>query len=208
MSIGDSQLMLCDAQDVADLTTFLSRARLLDPRAVRLQAVGEVLAMTVCALEGTGLLGGGTVLGMRAFGLLQPAWVDTVVALEAMADRLARMQRENSAVLSVPPVSIVVPWAGQAPPRSGWEPANGIAAEELRECARAGIEALAGQPAGLRDPERVWRAPVPGHPGLPAGAAFAAHTLGFLPAAVERAEVFTHGRWQRVATPAGQVLVH
>lgn len=203
----DARLALQESEDVADLSTFLSRARVMDPRAARLQATGEVLAVTVCAIEGPGLLGNGTVLGLRAFRLRKPATVDIVVALDAMTDRLARMLREGLTALAVPPVPVVASWAGQSAPRTGWALVGEVEAEELRACARAGIERLGSKIDGSVERDKVWQAPVPGHEFVPAGAAFAAHALGFLPPAVESARVFTCERWRRLATSAGQVLV-
>lgn len=204
----NAHLSLQEVQGVADLSTFLSRARVMDAAAARLQAIGEVLAVTVCALEGTGLFGGGTVLGLRAFRLREPATTDVVVALDAMSDRLARMLREGTTEFAVPPVPVVASWAGQSPPRTGWSPVGEVDAAELRACARAGIERLGSQSgAAAVERDRVWQAPVPGHELVPAGAAFAAHALGFLPPATHSARIFTCGPWRRLATDAGQVLV-
>lgn len=204
---GDTHLSLQEIEGVADLSTFVSRARVMDAGEARLQATDEVLAVTVCAIEGTGLFGSGTVLGLRAFRLRHAATMDVVVALDAMSDRLARMLREGSTELAVPPVPVVASWAGQAPPRTGWSPVGEVEAAELRACARAGIERLGSQTSAAGERDRVWQAPVPGHEFVPAGAAFAAHVLGFLPPAIESARIFTCGRWRRLATDAGQVLV-
>lgn len=214
----DGGLRLADAFDVADLDTFLSRARVADPEgAVRLTAHGQVLLVTVRVVPGAGLFGGGGVLGMRALRLAADAAVDVVVAIEAVADRLARMKRTGDLVLPVPPAQVVAPWAGHAPPRSGWEPVADVAVGSLREIAQAGIAEIAtgvGGPAGggpaagalaveeLR--RRVWNRPAPDLAGGPAGLAFGAQVLGFL-AGAEPGRVLRAGPWWRLSTPGGQI---
>ena len=50
-------LTLPDGESIVDLATFVGRARTLDADgAIRLQAVGEVLAAWVCVLPGQGIL--------------------------------------------------------------------------------------------------------------------------------------------------------
>lgn len=162
------ELRLPDVQDVADLETLLGRARTADPGgAVRLWADGSVLAVTVGLVPGHGLLGEGAVLGLRAVRLAAEATVDVVVSFEAVNDRLARMRRDASTVLSLPPVQVPAPWAAVTPPRSGWEPRGVIDLDQLRAQARDGIAEIAGgAPQGsgaaavadLR--RRVWSRPV------------------------------------------------
>lgn len=219
-AVSSAVLQLPDAHDVADLETLLGRARTADPKgAVRLRADGSVLAVTVGLVPGHGLLGEGTVLGLRAVRLAEAATVDVVVSFEAVADRLARMRRESSTTLSVPVVEVQVPWAAMSPPRSGWQPHGVLEVESIADRARAGIEEIArGAPEGsgaaavadLR--RRVWSRPmadeVEAHPtdeaGPVAGLAFGAFALGFLTSGP--ATWHTCGAWQRLTTPAGHVL--
>lgn len=232
---GEPSVQLADAFDVADVDTFLARARTADPGgAVRLTAHGPVLLATVRLVPGAGLFGGGGVLGLRAFALHEAADpaaapLDVVVATDAVSDRLARMKRTGELVLSIPPAQIVAPWAGQAPPRSGWQPIGAASGETLRQLAEAGIAEIAtgaggrsgdGPRAGALAVDelrrRVWTRPAPALLGGPAGLAFGAHVLGFLHAArpvtaasadprpVDPA-LFRHGEWWRLSTPAGHV---
>lgn len=213
-----TELLLPDEQDVADLETFVSRARRADPGgAIRLVAGGGVLAASVCLVPGTGLLGEGTILGLRVGALAAPAEVDVLVPFEAVTDRIARMRRESSTALAVPPMTTSAPWAALSPPRGGWEARGVVAVENLRAGAVAGIdEVAAGAPEGsgaaavadLR--RRVWARPLPlaggaaVEGGPAAGLAFGAHALGFL--RTEPASWHVAGRWQRLSTPAGHVL--
>ncbi|HET7475265.1 MAG TPA: hypothetical protein VFJ97_04480 [Dermatophilaceae bacterium] len=204
-------LALEDQLALADLGTYVARARALDADgAVRLQAAGGILAAYVCVLGGQGLLGHGTVLGLQVLRLSEPASVDAVVSLSAVADRLAR--EAGGRALPVPPVTVSAGWAAIAPPRGGWEPVGWLAAAQLRSAAVAGIEEVAtGSPpdAGghavraLR--QRVWGRDTPTAPPVPAGAAFGLHALGFL--AGDRVQVLSAGRWTRLSTATGHVLL-
>lgn len=252
MSEGSDQFRLTDAFDVADLETFVSRARTVDPGgALRLAVHDTVLLVTARLVPGSGLFGAGGVLGLRAFAVqpgepadpgVQPGRpIDVVVAADAVMDRLARMKRTGDLAFTVPPVQVVAPWAGHAPPRSGWEPVGRLDAVALRAVADAGIAEIAtgaGGPAGggpasplpgalavdeLR--RRVWTRPTPDLAGGPAGLAFGAHVLGFLPGTKasgqgqgqgqgqeqgqEQADapvLYRASPWWRLSTPAGHVI--
>jgi hypothetical protein len=210
------EMQLADGDTVADLTTYLARARTLeDDGAVRLQAHGRSLAVWVGVLKGRGVTGQGTVLGLRVVGLSEAAEVDDVVPLSAVTDRLARMRDAGSVALQMPPMTRRTSWAAISPPRSGWAPLGEVPVTGLNETAQDGIAEIAqGAPEGsgaaavesLR--QRVWARSLPaagGADGLPAGVAFGAYALGFLVG--EFAQVFGAGRWFRVTTPAGHVLV-
>lgn len=162
-------LALPDERDVRDLETFVARARRVEPSgAIRLAAHGSVLAATVCLVPGSGLLGEGTVLGMRVGALAEEADLDVVVPFDAVTDRLARMRREAGTRFAVPPMTVAPPWAALSPPRSGWDPRGIVPPEDLRNGALAGIDEItAGAPAGsgaaavadLR--RRVWSRALP-----------------------------------------------
>lgn len=207
-----------DAESVADLATFVARARTLDQDgAARLQAVGRVLAVWVGVLPGEGLLRSGVVLGLRTMRLDEPLDLDVTVPLAALTDRFARRAAtgEVGTRLPVPPAEVAPPWAAVSPPRGGWEPVGVLAAGEVDAAARAGIAEVAqGAPEGsgsaavaaLR--RRVWARPV-GEQGVaaevPSGSALAVHALGF---AARDAELAVHraGGWLRVSSPLGHVL--
>ena len=114
--------------------------------------------------------------------------------------------------LSIPPTTVRVGWAAIAPPRSGWEPVATLSVADLKTIATQGIaEIVQDAPEGsgahlvaaLR--QRVWARDSETVPPIPSGAAFAAYALGFL--TQDSARVFAHGRWTRLSTATGHVLV-
>ena len=201
-----------DPRGLADLGTYLGRARKANPDgAVRLQVLGNLLVTTVAVIEGSGLLGEGTVLGMRVVGIAPSDAVDTTVSFASVADRLAR--DAAGSVLSVPPTTVRAPWSGLTPPRDGWEPVGQLDGDAVESIARQGISQVAeGTPDGagahavdaLR--RRTWAAMSATVPPIAAGLAFGAHVLGFTSAG-EPASISTHGRWTRLSTGRGHVLV-
>lgn len=208
MSADDGTLRLADPDTLADLVTFVARARRVDPDgAARLLGAGEVLAVYVSPVHGTGAP---TVLGLRTLALAGPHRVDTVVPLTALGDRFARTTAGTE--VPVPPmVATGAAWAGVSPPRGGWAPMGTVAASVLAAAARTGIEevaagagAAAGAPAVAQLRAAVWGRAVPGTPDLPAGVAFAADALGFL--ADDDVTVFVSGPWWRATTGRGHVL--
>lgn len=213
-AVVPSELVLADAESLQDLGRYAARARALDADgAVRLQAVGSVLASWVGVLPGSGLMGTGTTIGLRTSALAEAAELDVVVPLAAVSDRVARPGER--AVLPIPPMTVSAPWAAVSPPRSGWEPVGVVAAEALQRIASEGIAEVAdGTPDGagahavtaLR--AQVWGRVVStddGAAAVPAAVAFAAYALGFLAPGTE-ATVATSGRWTRLTTPAGHAL--
>lgn len=209
-------LHLSDRAALDDLGTFAGRARTLDADgALRLQAVGSVLAAWVCALPGHGLFGDGTVLGLRTFALDTPATLDATVPIAAVLDRTARASGEGE--FPVPPTRAFPQWAALTPPRSGWGPSGQIDADLLVAAATEGIEEI-GQGAGpgsgalavteLR--KRVWGRALPDSTEsggeVCRGAGFAAYALGFL---LPEAQVPVHrsGPWTRLTCPGGYVLI-
>ena len=99
------ELVLADAGTLADLRTFVTRARTADDGAIRLQGAGHVLAAYVCVMRAK-LLGEGTptVLGLRTMALAAPSSIDVTVSLASVADRLARMDGDDVR-LPVPPMT-------------------------------------------------------------------------------------------------------
>ena len=90
-----TEIDLGSPRAVADLATFVGRAKRANPEgAVRLQLIGPLLVTTVAVLEGSGLLGEGTVLGLRAVRVASEGALDVTVALAAVSDRLARADCE------------------------------------------------------------------------------------------------------------------
>lgn len=208
------EYLLADAGTVADLRTFVTRARAADDGAIRLQGSGHVLAAYVCVMRAK-LLGEGTptILGLRTMALSAPSNVDVTVQLGAVADRLAHMA-EGDLGLPVPPMTVNESWAGVSAPRSAWAQVTTVTAETLIEVAREGVREI-GQilpinPGTLivnNARAAVWGRPMAGVDGdVPGGAAFAAYTLGFV-APGETATIFSSHRWLRLSTPRGHILV-
>lgn len=204
-------LQLVDEQSAADLSTYLARAKRVDPDGdVRLQAVGLVLAAWTCALPGRGLGHNGLVLGLRTYALSREERSDTTVPIASVTDRLARGGTE----IPHPPVTSRPTWAAVSPPRSGWEAVGLVPDEALAAVAADGIaEVTRGAPEGsgaaavadLRS--RVWGRASGTNPPVPAGTAFALHVLGFLrPDPRAQAAVHVVGPWTRVATDRGFVI--
>ncbi|OFE16045.1 hypothetical protein BA895_20745 [Humibacillus sp. DSM 29435] len=200
-----------DEHALADFATFVGRARQVRADgAVRLQVMGGLLLSTVAVLDGSGLMGEGAVLGLRVVPVAATDDLDATVSFASIGDRLAR---GGSAVLPVPPVTVSVPWAGLAPPRGGWEPVGSLPCSDVDDIARQGISAVAeGSPAtagglaveALR--RRVWGAMSDTRPPIVAGLALGAHVLGFTVAG-SAASVSANGRWTRLSTSQGHVLV-
>lgn len=204
-----------DGESLLDLSTFAARARVHDQGgAIRLQAVGEVLAAWVCVLPGRDLLGSGTVLGLRTMPLAGAHQLDTTVPLAGLADRFARRAAtgDSAPVLTVPPTTVSPPWGGVTPPRGGWAPVGRLAGAELAQAAREGVAevaqgapATAGAPAVAALRARVWGRLL-SH-DVPAGVALATLALGFVhPDRGQEATVHRSGPWVRVSLPAGHVL--
>jgi hypothetical protein len=206
------QIDFGDPRALADLGTYLGRARRANPEgAVRLLVVGDLLVTTVAVIEGSGLMGEGTVLGMRVVRVAGSMPMDATVSFASVADRLARPG--TGSTLSVPPVTVRVAWAALTPPRDGWEPVGTLPTEVVESIARQGIAEIAeGSPEGsgshavdaLR--RRVWTRLSDSVPPVAGGLAFGAHVLGFL-APGEQASVAAQGRWTRMSTSRGHVLV-
>ena len=88
-----------------------------------------------------------------------------------------------------------------------------MAADEMNAVARQGISEIAsGAPSeagghavtALR--RQVWGRASATTPPVPAGGAFAAYALGFSQPGTQ-VTVWAHGRWTRLSTPAGHVLI-
>ena len=213
--MSEAVLTFPDGESVADLGTYVARARALDADgAMRLQGAGEVLAAWTCAVAGQGLMRSGLVLALRTMPLAGEHRLDVTVPLAALSDRFARRQATGDVGVEVPvpPTTVSPQWAGVTPPRSGWEPVGTVSSEELMAAAEAGIAEIAlGAPEGsgaaavgmLR--ARVWAREIGG--GAAAGAGLAAKVLGFArPGDGQEAQVFRSGAWTRVSLPAGHVL--
>ncbi|BBE22988.1 hypothetical protein MN0502_18710 [Arthrobacter sp. MN05-02] len=211
-------LRFADPQTVADFRTFTARARANDDGGMRLVAAGPVLAAYVCTLRPT-VLGEPvpTVLGLRTMALAADSdgatAVDVTVSLGSVLDRLARMG-DTDVEFTVPTVTTTENWAGILPPRSGWQHAGTVGCDALDQAAKDGIGEVArslpdraGAPLVSSARTAVWGRALAGVTGaIPAGAAFGAFSLGFLEPGGE-ATMHTNGRWSRLSTRRGHILV-
>lgn len=212
------RLLLTEPTAAGDLDTFLGRAAAVQDGSVRVIVGGGVLAVYAPVLQPAGLLDeAATVLGLRAFAVQDPGEsIDMAVPIAALRARVAAsVDTGEGFELGMPAPVYAVTWAGVVPPRGGWAPIGEVRTSVLTEVATAGIAEVAqaiptnaGDPIvrGVRD--KVWGAAIPDAPSLPAGAALAAHTLGFLPpAGEETGTIFEVGPWTRLSLRRGDVLV-
>jgi len=209
---------LADSLALTDLQTFLSRAARVEEGSVRLIADGGVLAVYTAILYPVGLLDETpTVLGLRTYAVGEKDPVDVVVPIRSLLQRVERsvLEREEGAggpTVTVPMEVNTVTWAGISPPRGGWTPQQSVEPAVLQRAAEAGIAEVAeavptGTGASLvqRVRSEVWSRPIPGLEHIPAGAAFAAYSLGFLGA--DAVEILETGAWSRLTTERGHVLI-
>jgi len=209
---------LQDSHSLDDLTTYLSRAGRVDDGSVRLIAGGGVLAVYVAIFYPSGLLDESpTVLGLRTFSLPEGETFDAVVPVGSLLQRLQNLKgalADDASRISVTlPMQVhTVSWAAISPPRGGWTPLDPTTGPVLDSVARAGIDEVAtaiptgtGEAIVHRVRSEVWGRPIPGLEHVPAGAGFAALSLGFLGDDAE-VRIFETGPWTRLSTRRGHVL--
>jgi hypothetical protein len=211
-----SILALPDQAALRDLQVLLDRAALADDSAAaRLILENSVLAVYVSVLHPRGLLDSGpTVLGLRTVEASGDD-LDVVVpirSLQVLLNEALAEAHDDAAQLTVPTSVNTVMWAAISPPRGGWERMGSIDPSVFDAAARAGIaEVATAVPGALgsdlvhRVRSEVWGAPLDGFEHVPAGAAFAALSLGFLGDDV--IEQYGSGSWLRFSTQRGHVLV-
>lgn len=205
-----SEVWFADPEVLEDLRTYVTRARSLDADgAIRLQSSGMALAAYVGVLPGRGLMSTGAIMGLRVVALAEPADLDVTVSLASVTERLAR---GATSTLTIPTTTVRVEWAAMAPPRSGWEPVGSISVADLKTIATEGIAEIAhsvpqdsGAHAVAAVRQRVWSRDTQTTPPITSGAAFAAYALGLLNHGSAR--VLAHGRWTRLSTETGHILV-
>ncbi len=212
---------LLDSLAVADLQTYLSRAARVEEGSVRLIGASGVLAVYTAILYPRGLLDRTpTVLGLRTFAIEHAEPFDAVVPIRSLLDRLARLGDALAAEPVEGPVEVRMPlevstvtWAGISPPRGGWRPVGETSVDLLASTASAGIAEVAeavpggtGEQLVQRVRAEVWGRPIDGLEYVPAGAAFAAESLGFL-APDEAVAILETGPWTRLTTKRGHTLI-
>ena len=210
---------LVDSLSLGDLQVFLSRAQRVEDGSVRLISGSGVLAVYVAVLVPAGLLDDSpTVLGLRTFALTGAGTFDVVVPVRSLIERLNRLQSEivdpsAPVTVSLPMQVNTVTWTAISPPRGGWKSLESVEASLLESVAKAGIdEVAAAVPTGTgeqivqRVRSEVWGHPIAGLEYVPAGAAFAGLSLGFL-GGPDPVRIYETGPWTRLTSERGHVLV-
>lgn len=222
-----SSFTLADTPTLDDLQIFLARAARIEEGSVRMIAGSGVLAVYAAVFYPQGLLDESpTVLGLRTVALADTeATFDVVVPIRSLLQRLENAQsiRQAAASAGSPdaegPVTINLPmevhtvtWSAISPPRSGWRAIEGTQPAVLDRAARSGIDEVAGavpdavgEQIVRRVRSEVWSRGIDGLEHVPAGAAFAALSLGFL--GDDEVRMFETGPWTRLTTSRGHVLV-
>jgi hypothetical protein len=214
-----STFTLLDPLALEDLRTYLGRAGRVEDGSVRLIAASGILAVYAAVIYPAGLLDESpTVLGLRTFALPEHEEFDVVVPLGSLLQRIDRADADST---PSQPVTVTLPmqvnsvtWAAISPPRGGWVALDAIQSSQLHSVAREGIHEVAesipdgtGEQIVHRVRSEVWGRPIRGAEHLPAGAGFAALTLGFLGEVEESVPVYETGPWTRLSTKRGHVLV-
>jgi hypothetical protein len=216
------QFTLADSLSLGDLHTYLQRAARVEDGSVRLVAGNGILAVYTAILYPRGILDESpTVLGLRTFQLFETDDFDVVVPMRSVVERIVRARGEfgdddeaesRPVTMTRPPEVNTVTWAGISPPRGGWRPLGETDAATLERAARAGIDEVAqaipegtGEQLVQRVRSEVWGRGVDGLEYVPAGAAFAAYSLGFL--GDDPISLFETGPWTRLSSRRGHVLV-
>jgi hypothetical protein len=209
---------LVDALALNDLQVFLSRAARVEEGSVRLISDGGVLAVYTAILYPMGLLDETpTVLGLRVFSVAERDPFDVVVPIRSLLQRIERVMLESEEGADGPTVTLpmevnTVTWAGISPPRGGWVSQQDVDPALLQRAADAGIAEVAeAVPTGTgaqlvqRVRSEVWSRPIEGLEHVPAGAGFAALSLGFL--GPELVSIRETGAWTRLTMKRGHVLI-
>lgn len=211
---------LTDSLALGDLHVFLGRAMRVDDGSVRLIAGSGVLAVYVSVLHPAGLLDESpTVLGLRTFAVLEADSFDSVVPVRSLLMRVegqieaAKAQSDARVTITVPMEVNTVTWAAISPPRGGWQNRDATDDATLEAAARAGIAEIAeaiptgtGEQIVQRVRTEVWGRSIDGLDFVPAGAGFAAFSLGFLGQG-DAVSIYETGPWTRLTTRGGHVLV-
>jgi hypothetical protein len=221
-----STFTLVDSLALGDLHVFLGRAVRVEDGSVRLIAGSGVLAVYVSVLHPSGLLDESpTVLGLRTFALASSGpdgtdAFDVVVPVRSLLMRVEGLLQEAAAADVAEPIVVTIPmevntvsWAAISPPRGGWKPMPSTQWDVLDAVARKGIDEVATAiPSGTGEQivhkvrTEIWGRPIDGLDFVPAGAAFAALSLGFLGEG-DAVSIYESGPWTRLTTKRGHVLV-
>ncbi|MFM1845059.1 MAG: hypothetical protein RI917_377 [Actinomycetota bacterium] len=199
-----------DPKDVADLQSFLLRAKRLDEDGVvKLRAFGDILACYVSPIYSGSLLADGpTVLGLRTIRLASPSELDSSYSISEVLEAID----PDSSDLKLPKETARAAWTGVTPPRQGWEEFGTVSQEQITKWAKDGIDEVArtlpasvGSAIAARVRLGIWGKTVSLEFNLPGGSAFAMAGLGFMQKD-EEIKVFRTNGWVRLTSSYGHVM--
>ena len=201
-----------DQRDIADLSSYLTRARKLDDDGcVKFRAFGDILAVYVSPIFSGSLMGDGpTVLGLRTMKI-EKAELDATFTIASIQERLASPAVEGMQ-LELPKESTRAAWSGVTPPRQDWEESGTVSQAQISQWAKDGIAEVAntlpssvGSSIAARVRLGIWGKTVSLEFHLPGAAAFAMAGLGFMQKD-EEIKVYTAKGWVRLSSAHGHVL--
>jgi hypothetical protein len=199
-----------DPRDLADLQSFLLRAkRLDDDGVVKFRAFGDILACYVSPIYSGSLLADGpTVLGLRTIRLASQSELDSSYSISEVLEAI----KTDSADLKLPKETARAAWTGVTPPRQGWEEFGTVSQEQITKWAKDGIDEVArtlpasvGSAIAARVRLGIWGKTVSLEFNLPGGSAFAMAGLGFMQKD-EEIKVFRTNGWVRLTSSYGHVM--
>lgn len=199
-----------DPRDIADLKSFLLRAkRLDDDGVVKFRAFGDILACYVSPIYSGALLADGpTVLGLRTIRLAAQSELDSSYSISEVLDAI----NPDSSDLRLPKETVRAAWTGVTPPRQGWEEFGTVSQEQITKWAKDGIDEVArtlpasvGSAIAARVRLGIWGKTVSLEFNLPGGSAFAMAGLGFMQKD-EEIKVFRTNGWVRLTSSYGHVM--
>ena len=199
-----------DPKDIADLQSFLLRAkRLDDDGVVKFRAFGDILACYVSPIYSGSLLADGpTVLGLRTIRLAAQSELDSSYSISEVLDAI----NPDSSDLKLPKETARAAWTGVTPPRQGWEEFGTVSQEQITKWAKDGIDEVArtlpasvGSAIAARVRLGIWGKTVSLEFNLPGGSAFAMAGLGFMQKD-EEIKVFRTNGWVRLTSSYGHVM--
>ena len=201
-----------DQRDIADLSSYLTRARKLDDDGcVKFRAFGDILAVYVSPIFSGSLMGDGpTVLGLRTIKI-EKTELDATFTIASIQERLASPAIEGMQ-LELPQESTRAAWSGVTPPRQDWEESGTVSQAQISQWAKDGIAEVAntlpssvGSSIAAKVRLGIWGKTVSLEFHLPGAAAFAMAGLGFMQKD-EEIKVYTAKGWVRLSSAHGHVL--
>ena len=201
-----------DQRDIADLGSYLTRARKLDDDGcVKFRAFGDILAVYVSPIFSGSLMGDGpTVLGLRTVKI-EKTELDATYTIASIQEPLAAPAIEGMQ-LELPQESTRAAWSGVTPPRQDWEESGTVSQAQISQWAKDGIAEVAntlpssvGSSIAAKVRLGIWGKTVSLEFHLPGAAAFAMAGLGFMQKD-EEIKVYKAKGWVRLSSAHGHVL--